>query len=177
MIFVNADVHLRHPTFVEARKQILQRKSTLVVNLGPSNPPLEMVFDQGKMPFVNLTPSNWWIDDALLWTAMHLKNIVGVRVQRQHSFLVSKPIGQTIPPPRFNMQRSLRVLDNFYLDYEVILERPFRVWAMYFFTLEAVFLPFFQRSPRFCQSFESGASSVLIISHCVPVSMFRSWQA
>ena len=53
MIFVNADVHLRHPTFVEARKQIFQQKSTLVVNLGPSNPPLEMVFDQGKMPFVN----------------------------------------------------------------------------------------------------------------------------
>ena len=66
------------------------------------------------------------------------------------------------------MQRSLRVLDNFYLDYEVIRERPLRVWVMYAFTLEAVFFPFFQRSPRFLQSLESGASSVLLISHCFP---------
>ena len=73
------------------------------------------------------------------------------------------------------MQRSLRVLDNFYIDYEVIRERPLRVWVMYAFTLEAVFFPFFQRSPRFLQSLESGASSVLLISHCFTFLLCKFW--
>ena len=36
------------------------------------------------------------------------------------------------------MQTSLRVLHNFHLNYEVILE-PFRVWAIYVFTFAAGF--------------------------------------
>ena len=67
------------------------------------------------------------------------------------------------------MQRSLWVLYNFYLDHEVILVRSFPIWAIYVFTLEEVFFLFFQPSPRFLRSFEPGASSVLVISHCVPL--------
>lgn len=67
------------------------------------------------------------------------------------------------------MKRSLWVLYNFHLDHEVILVRSFRIWAIYVFTLEEVFFLFFQPSPRFLRSFEPGASSVLVISHCVPL--------
>ena len=58
VILVDADVHIGHPDFVKARRQIVQRKRTSLVNLVSSNPVLEMVFDQGKMPLVSSTPSN-----------------------------------------------------------------------------------------------------------------------
>ena len=67
------------------------------------------------------------------------------------------------------MQRSLWVLYNFYLVHKVILVRSFPIWVIYVFTLEEVFFLFFQPSPRFLRSFEPGASSVLVISHCVPL--------
>lgn len=48
--------------------------------------------------------------------------IVIVRIYRANKPFFSKPIGQTL---RSNIQRSLRVLDNFHLDNEVVFERPF----------------------------------------------------
>lgn len=40
-----------------------KRKRTFLVNLVSSNPVLKMVLDQGKMPLVSSTPSNWMISE------------------------------------------------------------------------------------------------------------------
>ena len=67
------------------------------------------------------------------------------------------------------MQRRLRVLDNFYLDHEIIFESLFRVGAIYIFTLAAGFffaLPTIVSLPTF-SVVKPGASAVLIIGHCV----------
>jgi len=161
VILVDADVHLGHLDFVKARRQIVQRKRTFLVNLVSSNPVLEMVFDQGKMPLVSSTPSNWMISEKAFGELTRLSYIEStvrpsmtskaskttyVSSANKQTLFVSKSIRQT---PRTNMQRSLWVLYNFYLDHEVILVRPFRIWAIYVFTLEEVFFLFFQPSPRF----------------------------
>ena len=89
--------------------------------------------------------------------------LVGVLIKRQQTPFVSKPIWQS---PRSNMQRSLQVLDNFHLNQKVRLKNPFRSWALYVFTLEAVFFLFFQQQSRFRHSFKPGSSFVLKIGHC-----------
>ena len=67
-----------------------------------------------------------------------------------------------------NMQWCLQVLDDFHLYHEMLLKPSFPVGAISVFALDAVFFLFLQPSPRFWQLVEPGASSVLIIGHCVP---------
>lgn len=70
--------------------------------------------------------------------------------------------------PCSNMQRTLQVLNNFYLDHEVTLERPFQVWAIYAFTLVADFFLLFQPMSPFQHFFKPRASVVFKIGRCVP---------
>ena len=53
----------------------------------------------------------------------------------------------------------------FFLDHEVILERPFRVWAIYVFTLPAYFLLLFQPLSRFRHLVKPRALVVFITGH------------
>lgn len=80
-----------------------------------------------------------------------------------HTF-VSKPIWQT---PCSNMQRRLQVLDNFYLDNEIIFESPFRVGAPMFTPWRRVSSLLVQPLFRFRLFLKPGASAVWIIGHCV----------
>ena len=93
--------------------------------------------------------------------------IDGVRIQCQQTNPFCFEVNQANASPQH--AKVLVGPYNFYLDHEVILVRPFRIWAIYVFTLEEVFFLFFQPSPRFLRSFEPVASSVFIISHCVPL--------
>lgn len=50
MVFLDADVHLGHPDFVELRKQIFQQKGPVIVNIVSSNPMLEIASINEECP-------------------------------------------------------------------------------------------------------------------------------
>ena len=60
MVFLDADVHLGHPDFVELRKQIFQQKGPVIVNIVSSNPMLEIAFDQRGMPLCGAAPIKFY---------------------------------------------------------------------------------------------------------------------
>lgn len=89
-------------------------------------------------------------------------NFIGPSIQ---TFFVLNPIRQT---PHPNMQRSLRIPNNFYFNHKSLLKRPFHVGVINVFILVAFFFFLFQ--PFFCfrHFIKPRAFEVLIPGHCFP---------
>lgn len=142
MVFLDADVHLGHPDFVELRKQIFQQKGPVIVNIVSSNPMLEIAFDQRGMPFVELPPSNSILMKKACSKLTNFTRVVLMmpssmdRDESKNTEIASVHIQQT---PHSNMQWWLQVLDDFHLYHEMIPKPPFPVGAISVFALEVVF--------------------------------------
>ena len=132
------------------------------------------------MPFVNFTSSNrrshkkafsqnmvFFCAVLTMGPSMNCKvtkntNFIGASIQ---TFFVLKPIRQT---PHPNMQRSLRILNNFYFHHKSLLRRPFHGGVIAFFILVAFFFFLFRPFFFFRHFVKPRAFEVLIPGHCFP---------